>query len=96
MMKDNEFDMESFRKDAIAKLQAGEGLLGEGGAFTPLLKSFLEQALEGEVEEHIAQSDYANRKNGKTKKTIRTSLGEIEISAPRDRQSSFQPKVVPK
>jgi len=96
MMKDNEFDMESFRKDAIAKLQAGEGLLGEGGAFTPLLKAFLEQALEGEVEEHIAQSDYANRKNGKTKKTIRTSLGEVEISTPRDRQSSFQPKVVPK
>jgi hypothetical protein len=52
-MKDNEFDMESFRKQAIAKLQAGEGLLGEGGAFTPLLKAFLEQAMEGEVEDHI-------------------------------------------
>jgi hypothetical protein len=35
-VKDNEFDMESFRKQAIAKLQAGEG-----GAFTPLLKAFL-------------------------------------------------------
>ncbi len=31
-MENNEFDMESFRETAIAKLQAGDGLLGEGGA----------------------------------------------------------------
>lgn len=95
-MKDKEFDLESFRKEAIAKLQAGEGLLGEGGAFTPLLKAFLEEALEGEVEAHIAEGDEPNRKNGKGKKKVRTSLGEIEIATPRDRQSTFQPKVVPK
>ncbi|MEL6669940.1 MAG: transposase, partial [Bacteroidota bacterium] len=95
-MKDKEFDLESFRKEAIAKLQAGEGLLGEGGAFTPLLKAFLEEALEGEVEAHIAEGDEPNRKNGKGKKKVRTSLGEIEITTPRDRQSTFQPKVVPK
>ena len=88
--------MESFRKEAIAKLQAGEGLLGEGGAFTPLLKAFLEEALEGEVEDHIAEGDEPNRKNGKGKKKVRTSLGEVEITTPRDRQGSFQPKVVPK
>lgn len=67
MLKNNEFDMESFRKEAIAKLQAGEGLLEEGGAFMPLIKAFLEQAMEGEVEEHIAQSEYPNQKNGKNK-----------------------------
>ena len=41
-MENQEFDMEAFRKEAITELQAGEGLLGEGGAFTPLLKAFLE------------------------------------------------------
>ena len=40
-MENQEFDMEAFRKEATIKLQAGEGLLGEGGAFTPLLKAFL-------------------------------------------------------
>ena len=95
-MEDIEFDMESFREQAIAKLQAGEGLLGEGGAFTPLLKAFLEKALEGEVEQHIADGDEPNRKNGKGKKKVRTSLGEVEISTPRDRNGTFQPKVVPK
>ena len=52
--------------------------------------------MEGEVEDHIAEGELPNHKNGKGKKTIRTSLGEVEISTPRDRRSSFQPKVVPK
>ncbi len=95
-MEDIDFDMEAFRKQAIAKLQAGEGLLGEGGAFTPLHKAFLEKALDGEVEQHIAEGDDPNRKNGKGKKTIRTTLGEVEITPPRDRNGTFQPKVVPK
>jgi hypothetical protein len=50
--------------------------LGEGGAFALLLKAFLEQAMEGEVEDHIAEGELPNRKNGKGKKTIRTTLGE--------------------
>ncbi|MEM6398123.1 MAG: IS256 family transposase [Bacteroidota bacterium] len=95
-MQENEFDLEGFREDAIAKLKAGAGLLGEGGAFTPLLKAFLEKALEGELEDHIAEGEHPNRKNGKGKKIVRTSLGEVEIATPRDRQGSFQPKVVPK
>ena len=95
-MESKEFDFEAFRKDAIAKLQAGEGLLGEGGAFTPLLKAFLEQALEGELDAHVAEEDSANRKNGKGKKTVRTSMGPVEIATPRDRDSSFQPQVIPK
>ncbi len=45
-------------------------------AFTPLLKAFLEKALEGEVEQRIADGDDPNRKNGKTKKIVRTTPGE--------------------
>ncbi|THH34550.1 IS256 family transposase, partial [Neolewinella litorea] len=78
-MENHEFDVEAFRKEAIKKLQDGEGLLGENGAFTPLLKSFLEQALEGELDAHLAEEDAPNRKNGRGKKRVRTSLGEIDI-----------------
>ena len=95
-MENNDFDFEGFREQAIAKLQAGEGLLGEGGAFTPLLKAFLEKAMEGEVEDHIAEGELPNRKNGKGKKIVRTSLGEVEITTPRDRQGTFRPQIVPK
>ena len=56
-MENQEFDVEAFREEAIKKLQAGEGLLGVNGAFTPVLKSFQEQALEGELDAHIAEED---------------------------------------
>lgn len=95
-MQTDKLDMEAFREDALAKLKAGEGLLGANGAFTPLLKAFLEEALEGEVEQHIAEGSEPNRKNGHGKKIVRTTLGEIEIATPRDRNSTFQPKLVPK
>ena len=95
-MENNEFDMEAFREEALKKLQAGEGLLGENGAFTPLLKSFLEQALDGELDAHLADGELPNRKNGRGKKRVRTSLGEVEIATPRDRNGSFRPQVIGK
>ena len=95
-MENSEFDMEAFREEALKKLQAGEGLLGENGAFTPLLKSFLEQALDGELDAHLADGDAPNRKNGRGKKRVRTSLGELEITTPRNRNDSFQPQVIGK
>ena len=95
-MENQEFDLEAFRKEAISKLQAGEGLLGQDGAFTPLLKAFLEEALQGEVEAHLAQEEVPNRKNGKGRKRVRTTLGEIEIDTPRDRRSTFQPQLIAK
>lgn len=95
-MQTDKLDMEAFREEALAKLKAGEGLLGADGAFTPLLKAFLEEALQGEVEQHIADGSEPNRKNGRGKKTVRTTLGEVEIATPRDRNSTFEPKLVPK
>lgn len=37
-----------------------------------------------------------NRRNGYTNKKVRTSAVEVEIKVPRDRASSFEPKLVPK
>lgn len=37
-----------------------------------------------------------NRRNGYTKKTLKTSQGEIEIESLRDRDGSFEPILVPK
>jgi len=95
-MKDKQFDFEAFKTDAISKLKAGEGLTGEGGAFTPLLKAFLEEALKGEIEEHIQTEDIPNRKNGKARKTVRSMLGEFELDTPRDRAGTFDPKLIGK
>jgi transposase-like protein len=56
--------------------------------------------MTGELEHHISESKLAgqpNRKNGKSKKTVRSlSSGEFELETGRGRLSTFDPKVVPK
>ncbi|MEO0897165.1 MAG: transposase [Bacteroidota bacterium] len=90
------FDFERFKQDALAKLKAGKGISGKDGAFTPFLKAFLEEALKGELEDHLSDEDQSNRRNGKTRKKLRSSQGEFELETPRDRASSFDPKIVGK
>ncbi len=63
---------------------------------TPLIKQFLEESLEADLDAYLDQDTTANRRNGKGKKRVRTSLGPVEITTPRDRDSSFAPKILPK
>lgn len=95
-MEKQGFDFEAFKKEAAARLKKGETLLGRDGVFTPLLKEFLEEALDGELEAHIEEEDVPNRKNGKGKKQVKTPVGNIEIATPRDRNGTFEPEMVPK
>lgn len=90
------FDFEAFKKQAASRLKKGETLLGKDGVFTPLIKEFLEEAMEGELEAHIEVSDAPNRKNGKGKKRVKTPVGNVEISTPRDRNGTFEPEIIPK
>ena len=46
---------EAFIKQAIQRLKDGKGLIGAEGAFTPLIKSFLGEAMEWELEQYIAE-----------------------------------------
>lgn len=95
-MERENFDFESFKKQAAAKLKAGGSLLGKEGVLTLLLKEFLEQSLEGELEAHLDEEEEANRKNGKGNKKVKTTLGEVDISTPRDRNGTFEPELIPK
>ena len=72
--------------------------LAKDGAFAPLLKDFLEAALQAEMEEHLddEQRDKGNRKNGHTSKALKTAEGTIDLSTPRDRTSEFDPQIVRK
>lgn len=91
------FDYEAFKKQAIKGLYEGKPLTGQQGLFAPLLKHFLESALEGEMDNHLVESrSQANRRNGKTTKTVKSSAGLIELTTPRDRAGSYQPQIVPK
>ncbi|WP_053404745.1 IS256 family transposase [Persicobacter sp. CCB-QB2] len=95
----SETNFEEMRDLAIKQLKSGKSLTGEGGVFAPLLKQFLDSALEAEMEAHLRkekQSDKKNKRNGKRKKTVKTSAGEVELITPQDRENSFQPEIVPK
>ena len=68
-----------------------------------LMKIILESALNNELEDHLgyeknekAPSRRENTRNGHSLKTIKGDHGEAEIQVPRDRDSSFKPKIVPK
>lgn len=91
------FDYNKFEKEAIKKLRSGKGLTGEGGALTGLIGRILKAAYEEEIEEHISETKpLENRRNGSTSKKLRTSLGEVEVNPPRDRNGTFEPQIIKK
>jgi transposase-like protein len=83
---------------ALEQLMSGESLTGKDGAFAPLLKQFLETALEAEMNGHLDTQERTkgNKRNGKGCKTLKTAAGEITIETPQDRNSSFSPLIVKK
>lgn len=90
MTKD--FDLEQ----AIKALQSGQDLTGKDGFLTPLIKQITEAALKAELEQHLEEEAEPNRKNGSSKKTVKSSVGAFELETPRDRAGSFEPKLVKK
>ncbi len=81
----------------------GLKLTGEGGLLGKLTKMVVEGALEGELDDHLgygkndpAGRDGGNSRNGYRAKTVLTEPGAVEISVPRDRDSSFEPRIVAK
>lgn len=81
---------------AIEQLQSGKGLTGEDGVLTPLIKQLTEAALKAELEQHLNTDSEPNRKNGHTKKTVKSSVGEFELETPRDRSGTFEPQTIKK
>jgi len=89
---ERKFDLE----DALEKIKAGAKLDGKDGVLTPLIKQLTEAALEAEIESHLSQELAKNRRNGKSKKIMKSSVGEFELEVPRDRNNSFEPQMVKK
>jgi len=94
--KENLFDFKGFEQEAVQALKEGKPLEGKGGVLAPLIKRLVEASLEGELDAHLEQEKQANRRNGKMSKGVQTGFGKIAIDTPRDRNSSFDPKTLPK
>lgn len=87
-----DFDMEA----AVHALRSGKGLNGKDGILTPLIKHLTESALQAELEAHLEAETQPNRKNGHTRKTMKTPAGEFTLETPRDRNGDFEPQLVKK
>ena len=59
-------------------------------------KIIIEKALNSELDYHLEEETASNSRNGYSSKTIQTEAGKIELSTPRDRNSSFEPVIVKK
>lgn len=87
----------------LADYKSPEDVLGENGLLKQLTKAVLERALKAELSHHLgyekhdpAGNNSGNCRNGKSKKTLKGDFGTLPIEVPRDRQASFEPKIVPK
>ena len=94
--KKEKFDYKAFEADAIKQLQGGKKLEGKDGVLAPLIKRLVEAGLNGEMDGHISESKASNRRNGKNSKRVKTAFGAVDITTPRDRNSSFEPQLLPK
>lgn len=90
MSKDFNFD------EALTALRNGQDLTGKDGILTPLIKQLTEAALKAELEAHLAGDEAPNRKNGSTRKTLKSTSGNFELETPRDRSGTFEPQLIKK
>lgn len=88
----------------LAKAEAeGVELLGPDGLLSQVTKAVLERALGEELTEHLGYERHdpggrgsGNSRNGTTAKTLLTEAGAVDLAVPRDRNGSFEPKIVRK
>ncbi|WP_409496669.1 IS256 family transposase [Amycolatopsis sp. cmx-11-12] len=91
--------------DALLKdaKSAGTPIDGVDGLLNQMTKAVLERALQAELTDHLgydagdpAGQGSGNSRNGKSRKTVSTTNGPVDIEVPRDRNGSFEPAIVPK
>ena len=82
--------------EALEQIKAGAKIDGKDGVLAPLIKQLTEAVLQAELESHLTSEINKNRKNGKSIKTMKSSVGEFELDVPRDRNGSYEPQIVKK
>ncbi len=87
----------------LGEYEGPEQLTGPDGLINRLRKRLIERAAGAELEQHLGYPPGAeppegqpNRRNGVSSKTLRTVDGPVTVGLPRDRDASFEPRIVPK
>ena len=87
----------------LGEYEGPEQLTGPDGLINQLRKRLIERAAGAELEQHLGYpaggeppEGQPNRRNGVASKTLRTVDGPVTVELPRDRDASFEPRIVPK
>lgn len=90
-------------KELVKGYKSQEEVFGKDGLIKGLVKKITEQLLEEELTEHLGYEknsvdgyNSGNSRNGKSQKVLKGEYGEIPLEIPRDRDSSFNPVLIPK
>ena len=87
--------------ELLANYKKPEDMIGENGLLKQLTKALLERAMQAELTGHLGYEKHdpaghhsGNSRNGASRKKLRGDFGEIELETPRDRNGTFEPKIV--
>lgn len=89
--------------ELVKHCKTEDDVFGETGIVKQLTKALLEKMLEGEMSTHLGYEKHSpsgnnsgNSRNGSSEKTLKSKEGELTIEVPRDRNSEFEPQIIPK
>lgn len=89
--------------ELLKDYQKAEDIIGENGLLKRFVKAVLERAMNAELTHHLGYEKHdpagyrsGNSRNGTSGKTVKGDFGELEIEVPRDRASTFEPRILPK
>ncbi|MGI8962792.1 MAG: IS256 family transposase, partial [Bryobacteraceae bacterium] len=89
--------------DELLKGKKTEEIIGPNGLLKQVTKALLERAMNAELSHHLGYEKgqaegrgSGNNRNGKSRKKVQGDFGSVEIAVPRDRNGSFEPRILPK
>jgi putative transposase len=93
-------------ESALDELLTGkttEEIVGPNGLLKQLTKALVERAMNAELSQHLGYEKHAaegrgsgNNRNGTSRKKVQGEFGSVEIEVPRDRNGTYDPKIIPK
>ena len=94
---------EAVLDELVRGCERPEDLMADGGLMKELRKALMQRMLGAELTEHLgyehgeaAPPVQTNRRNGMSRKTLKSEDGAFEIEVPRDREGSFEPRLIGK
>lgn len=86
-------------QEELEKCHTMEDITGPDGLIQRVIRDAVEQVMNREMEDHIAEEKENGRlavRNGTSPKTLKTSYGNIAINVPRTREAGFEPEIIKK